>query len=86
MGSNSENTLKDPVYTKPKGRMKKTGRQKSIVEEILAKPKMACSGCGKQGHRITGCKPTEEDATQKIKKRGNVQLLFVILEFKTRQV
>ena len=54
--------------------MKKTGRQKSIVEEILAKPKMACSGCGKQGHRITGCKPTEENATQKINKRGTTFL------------
>ena len=48
--------------------MKKRGRQKSIVEEILAKPKMTCFGCGKQGHMITGCKPTKEDATQKIRR------------------
>lgn len=70
LDSKCENILKDPVYIKPKGRMKKTGMQKSIVEEIISKQKMTCSGCGKQGHKITRCKQMEEESPHKPKNRG----------------
>lgn len=66
--SKGENTLKDPIYSKPNGRMKKTGRQKSIVEEIISKPKVTCSGCKKQGHNITGCKQIEQESPEKPQK------------------
>ena len=68
--SKGEKKLNDPVYIKPKGRIKKTWRQKSIVEEIISRPKVTCSGCNKQGHNITGCKQIEQESPEKPKKTG----------------
>ena len=69
--SKGENTINDPIYSKPKGRMKKTGRQKSILEEIISRPKVTCSGCNKQGHNITGCKQIQQESPAKPKKSAS---------------
>lgn len=70
LGGNSLGKLKDPAYTKPKGRMKTTVRQKGIVEQIISKQKITCSGCGKQGHNIAGCKQIQEEPVDRPKKKS----------------